>query len=157
VATRSKSNPEKSEMKAYTLSHKLNARQKLWLQHYCDCLDQTEASRRAGYSPKSAGHIGFENSIKLEKFIDKELEKRAKEGKFMRTRYTKEERLNLLHKDLDSSDSHVRLTAQRLLQTIERDQENLNQRRKEASQTAGGSMTITFHCLVVKSDGTVKD
>lgn len=43
---------------------KLSARQQLFVAHYCEVWNATEAARRAGYSEKSARQIGAENLSK---------------------------------------------------------------------------------------------
>jgi phage terminase small subunit len=47
-------------------SERLTAKQALFVEHYLDCLNASEAARRAGYSERTAYSIGWENLRKPE-------------------------------------------------------------------------------------------
>lgn len=56
---------------------RLNEKQKLFIEHYLQCLNASEAARKVGYSETSAGHIGLRLKQQLAPYI----EERLNEGK----------------------------------------------------------------------------
>lgn len=60
---------------------RLTEKQKAFADYYIECLNATEAARRAGYSKKSAEVIGFENlrKPKIEEYIQKRLDEKEEE------------------------------------------------------------------------------
>lgn len=57
------------------MSVKLTEKQKAFCDHYIETLNATEAAVRAGYSPKTAKQVGYENLTKpyLKQYIDQRL------------------------------------------------------------------------------------
>lgn len=57
----------------------LPAKRRLFVQHYLDCLNATEAARRAGYSSRTARSIGHENLTKpdIQRAIDEGMRQRT--------------------------------------------------------------------------------
>ena len=57
------------------MTRKLTEKQKAFADHYIECLNATEAARKAGYSKNTVGAIGHENlkKPKIKEYIDKRL------------------------------------------------------------------------------------
>ena len=57
------------------MTRKLTEKQKAFADYYIECLNATEAARKAGYSKNTVGAIGHENlkKPKIKEYIDKRL------------------------------------------------------------------------------------
>lgn len=57
------------DIKVYELDEKITLKQQLWVDEYIKSDDYTTATIKAGYNSKYPKVIGYENSIRLSKFI----------------------------------------------------------------------------------------
>lgn len=60
-----------SKIVEYELDHKLTQKQWLWIDEYIKTNSYTTATINAGYNTKQPKDLGYQNSLRLKKFIDK--------------------------------------------------------------------------------------
>lgn len=65
----------------------ITEKQQKFIQHYPECLNGSEAARRAGYSKRSAAEIGYENmkNLKIRAAIDELIAAGVRPGRYYKT------------------------------------------------------------------------